>query len=297
MGNDVKEHYNAVAHKWGDYYDEDKLYESGEYPSPTFRLRLLANLLGECENVKRICEVGVGEGTPLLKLMDMGYDVRGFDFSEEMVKRARDNFAKANKNPNRIFLGDITNPLSYLSMFGDWRIGKFDAVVAFGVLPHVEHDATVIKNMGVLLRPDGRIYVEFRNKLMSLFSFNRYTLEFVCDELLSEVDKGLVSAVGNDLYDKLDMHEPPVREKAGDAPGYDVILSKFHNPFEMEELFCENGFKDVKLHWYHYHAGLPKMEREDPELFRKESIKLEHRKADWKSYFLCSTFIVEATKE
>ena len=76
--------------------------------------------------------------------------------------------------------------------------------------------------------------------------------------------------------------------------GYDAILSKFHNPFEVTELFKKHNFEDIQLLWYHYHPAMPYLEQRMPEAFRREAIRLEHEPSNWRGYFLCSAFVVEA---
>ena len=80
------------------------------------------------------------------------------------------------------------------------------------------------------------------------------------------------------------------------VPGYDAILSKFHNPFEVLDLFKKCGFIESKLLWYHYHPAMPYLSNEDMALFRDEALKLEHDATGWKGLFLCSAFVVEAVK-
>ena len=94
------------------------------------------------------------------------------------------------------------------------------------------------------------------------------------------------------------MDMPPVRKEisGSNAPGFDAILSKFHNPFEVVELFERLKFKDVKLRWYHYHPAMPYLNDQIPESFRLEATKLEHETSNWRGYFLCSAFVVEAVK-
>ena len=53
----------------------------------------------------------------------------------------------------------------------------------------------------------------------------------------------------------------------------------------------------IKLLWYHYHPAMPYLEEKIPEIFRKESIRLEHEPSDWRGFFLCSAFVVEAVKK
>jgi hypothetical protein len=170
--------------------------------------------------------------------------------------------------------------------------------MAMGVMPHVEDDDAVLQNIAALVRPGGTVFVEFRNKLFSLFTFNRYTLEFIVDELLAGVADELREQVASELEGRLRTDLPPTRATtaSGDAPGYDAILSRFHNPFEADELFTRNGFEQTRLLWYHYHPAMPLLEERDPALFRREAIALEHEPSGWRGYFLCSAYVVEAVK-
>jgi hypothetical protein len=168
-----------------------------------------------------------------------------------------------------------------------------------GVMPHVKNDDAVIENMSSLIKPGGRVFIEFRNKLFSLFSFNRYTADFILNDLLPEVSPEVKAQVDKDLRSRLRMDMPPKRKKfeSTEAPGYDEILSKFHNPLDIEQLFKKHGFTDFKLLWYHYHPAMPYLEKNFPELYRKESIRLEHESSNWRGLFLCSAFVVEAVKK
>ena len=42
--------------------------------------------------------------------------------------------------------------------------------------------------------------------------------------------------------------------------GYDLILSKMHNPLEIHELFKKAGFSEIKIHWYHLHSTIPQLQ-------------------------------------
>jgi ubiquinone/menaquinone biosynthesis C-methylase UbiE len=50
---------------------------------------VLAQEIGETG--KRVLDVGTGPGTLALILAEMGHDVTGLDFSEEMLSRGREN--------------------------------------------------------------------------------------------------------------------------------------------------------------------------------------------------------------
>lgn len=289
----VSNYYDAVAQGYHEQYQPEHLYTAQEYPANYFRLQLLVNSFLN-KDIKRIIEVGVGEGTPLTTLARAGLDIWGFDIAPEMVKLAKEKLCQVGCNPDQIFWGDIQDPLSYVHALKE---GPFDGLMAMGVMPHVENDAMVLDNMRTMVRPGGSVFIEFRNKLFSLFTFNRYTIEFILNDLLAGVHPVVKEAVAQDLAPRLRLDLPPLRNTEGDAqPGYDALLSKFHNPFEVLELFKKVGFKNMKLLWYHYHPAMPVLEQAMPELFRHESIRLEHEPSGWRGLFLCSAFVVEAER-
>jgi len=294
--NSVIEHYDESASTYHEFYDKEKLFDvSASYPANYFRLQLLLNSF-KSKKIQNVIEVGVGEGTPLTTLGKAGMDVWGFDISKEMVKKSKENMEKNNMNKEQIFWGDIQNPTTYTQVLHDM---KFDGLIAMGVMPHVNNDDEVLKNMASLVKSEGHVFVEFRNKLFSLFTCNRNTVDFILNDLLIGVDDKVKSLVRKDLESRLRVDVPPIRKKIANSsvPGYDAILSKFHNPFEIIEKFKKFGFRNINILWYHFHPAMPYLEKNIPEIFRKESINLEHDPTDWRGYFLCSAFVIEAIKE
>jgi len=292
--NLTEKHYDAAASQYHVQYQRENLHDlSIPYPANYFRLQLLLNSFVS-KNIKRVMEVGVGEGTPLSTLGKAGVDVWGFDISTEMVKKSKDTMQKNGMNPDQIFWGDIQDPTTYIHALKD---GQFDGLMAMGVMPHVENDDLVLKNISSIVRPGGSVFIEFRNKLFSLFSFNRYTADFILNDLLAGVADEVKDMVRKDLESRLRMDMPPIRNKVEDsnAPGYDAILSKFHNPFEVIEQFKKHGFTNIQLRWYHYHPSMPYLAGNMPELFRNEAVRLEHEPSNWRGFFLCSAFVIEAT--
>lgn len=290
----VAAHYDAVASGYHEQYDREKLLSLPFYPANYFRLQHLLNSFVQ-KGLRKVVEVGVGEGTPLVELGRGGMEVWGFDVSPEMVKRAKQNMRSAKFDPHRIFWGDIQDPATYVHAL---RGGLFDGLLAMGVMPHVENDVMVLKNMAACVREGGSLFVEFRNKLFSLFTFNRLTVEFILDDLLRGVSPELKDLVRKDLSSRLNMDAPRVRDSVSgtDAPGYDLIPAKFHNPFEVKELFTSLGFRDIRFIWYHYHPVMPSLEAKAGSLFRREAFRLEHESSEWRGMFLCSAFVVEAVK-
>ena len=127
--NKVIKHYNKVSTTYQEEH-YSSLDINKKYPQNIIRFEYLKKRIKELR-IKNIFEVGVGEGTPLLTLKDMGLEVSGCDISEEMVK-----LSKA-KGLN-VFVGDIEE--------GVLRNGH-DGVIAFGVMPHVDNDLKAFNNM------------------------------------------------------------------------------------------------------------------------------------------------------
>lgn len=287
----VGKFYNSVADAYFQQYQRSNLNSLEYYPANYFRLQLLVRILAE-HAAKSVYEVGVGEGTPLATMASLGLQVAGCDISEEMVVKARETFEAGGLPADLIQWGDIQDSTTFARQLAG---GQFDALVAAGVMPHVANDELVLKNMKMAVRKGGTVLIEFRNKLFSLFTMNRYTKEFILDDLLRNVPDSLKEVVAAELDKRLATDLPPVRGGGANAPGYDEILSKFHNPFELVETFERAGFGNIKLHWYHYHPVPPMLESAAGPEFRKAAMALEHENS-WRGYFLCSAGVVEAEK-
>lgn len=290
---DVDAYYNSVAANYFRQYQRENLVTGEEYPANYFRLQILVRQLG-LANAKSVYEVGVGEGTPLVTMASLGLRVAGCDISDEMVSKSRATFEAAGLSPDAIQWGDIEDATTFARQAAG---GQFDALVAAGVMPHVRNDELVLKNMAMLVRPGGKVLIEFRNKLFSLFTFNRYTKEFILDDLLRDVPARLKDVVAGELDRRVATDMPPVRRGTDEeGPGYDEILAKFHNPFELTETFARCGYGNIKLHWYHYHPVPPMLESlVGGADLRKAAMSLEHEDS-WRGLFLCSAGVVEADR-
>lgn len=140
--------------------------------------------------------------------------------------------------------------------------------------------------MRSLLRPGGTVFVECRNSLFSLFTFNRYTADFVLDELLPDASDPVRDAVREFLEPRLRMDLPPAS----------VGHATYHNPLVVPRLFREAGFTDIVIRPFHYHAAPPVLESELGQEFRDGSLALENEPSGWRGLFLCSAFLVQATR-
>lgn len=285
-------YYDRVAAEYEAQYRPDNLMSLTKYPANYFRLRNLVQSLRDVPG-GRVYEVGTGEGTPLAILARMGFEVAGCDISDQMVRHAREKLRAAGLPVERIRRADIEDFSTIQPQLAE---GLYDIVVAFGVLPHVADDALMIRNLARILKPGGRAFVEFRNKLFSLFTFNRYTKEFILDDLLSEVSPDLREKVSEFLNARVTSDMPPAQNGGSGAEKYESLRARFHNPLLLDELFGAAGFRNMTIHWYHFHPAPPMMQTALGSRFREEGIKLEGRTSDWRGYFLCSAGVAEVER-
>jgi 2-polyprenyl-3-methyl-5-hydroxy-6-metoxy-1,4-benzoquinol methylase len=248
------------------------------YPANHFAF-LKGNERFHTNGVQSLIEVGVGHGNAIPVFTAEGFTVAGFDHKPELVAESKVMSADFGQDPEYIILADIEDATSYSTLY---NAGNFDALVAMGVMPHVGNEELSLRNMAALLKPGGEVLIEYRNSLFSLFTFNRFTHEFILEDLLSNVSSDSRAIVDSTLRGKFDVTKP--------APA----SSKFHNPFEVEKQFAELGFTDIEILPFHYHAMLPSVESQNPEVFRRDSIALESEDSGWKGLFLCSAYVVHA---
>ena len=101
-------------------------------------------------------------------------------------------------------------------------------------------------------------------------------------------------AVDHELAARLRMDVPGAVARSADAG--DDILESFDNPLTVPALFGGAGFDDVRVHYFHYHAGMPYLQSEDPDAFRRADVALEDDTSGWRGMFLASALVVHARK-
>lgn len=276
----VKNYYDQEASQYIDQYQK-------ETSANSIRLEIIVKRLKEI-GAKTILDVGCGTCGPMIRLLNEGFDVKGFDFSDAMLKEGRKNLKEAGYG-DVIFKADIDDHRRY------W-VNKWEIAIALGVFPHVENEARALKHIRKSLNTGGIVFIEFRNLLFSLFSMNGHSLEFFMNTLIDQdrFRKESVEDIRDYLEERFNLNRE--RKESSEKLSYSDIQAKFHNPLTIgRELFNPNGFKVNRINFYHYHALPPFFETKYPEEFKRASLMMENPE-DWRGYFMASAFVVEAQK-
>ncbi|HEV8601031.1 MAG TPA: class I SAM-dependent methyltransferase [Patescibacteria group bacterium] len=138
---DLKATYNKIARDWfNDHKESDWWSESA--------LKFL-NYLSKGD---KILDVGCGGGLKSKYLGKLGFKVVGIDFSEEMIKIAKEHYPEG-----EFYVKDIKKPID---------LGSFDAIFAQAVLLHIPKNEVikVLENLMNILKPAGYLFLSVKEQ-------------------------------------------------------------------------------------------------------------------------------------
>ena len=281
---------------WGTRYYNDYYKSKNAYPP--VHTQIINDLIKKY-NCKSILDAGCGSASMLRDMDKNKIDRYGFDLTPEMVEEGKKIFKSQDDEPGKLWVGNVLNGKDYTTSQATYKM--YDAGVCFGVLPHLlpGNEKRVIENFQNVIKKGGIIALEARNQLFSLFTLNRYTSDFFLTELINESklreEKSLeeedIDKILQQLNKHFDMDLPKKRKGYKDEPGYDEVLSRTHNPLELQETARECGLKNIQTLFYHFHSVPPSLEHLAPDTFRRLSLKAENP-TNWKGYFMASAFIL-----
>lgn len=254
------------------------------YPANHFAWRIALESARRLDATSLV-EVGVGSGNGVAHVLGAGLSFAGVDNDEASVAATRRALVNMGGDPADVILADAENAASLQRLPG---AGTFDSLMALGIMPHAQDREGTIRNMAELVRPGGEMFVEFRNSLFSLVTFNRFTRDFIVDDLLADVSTATRDRVGAFVADRVDTDRPPLPSSGHEA--------RYDNPFVVPEWLHGLGFDEVSIHPFHFHAAMPMLESEDPPAFRDESLALEDDTSGWRGLFLCSVFLARIVR-
>jgi len=277
--------FGSMASTWGKPYSNTGFKEG--YPTIKIRQDIVLSLLKEIKP-KKILDVGCGSGEPLIEMLNLGYETEGFDYSEEMLQKAKENLKSAGHPEDIVHLNNMEDPKGIQS-------GDFDCLVANGAVFYAQDFEKTMKNLTELLPKGGHFVFSLQNKLFSLFSLNKYSMDFFWNGLMPtdsfcEETKQSVHDYLNDRFCEKKVKR--IFKTIGDLN----IHSIHHNPLTVtQEILLPNNLTLEGTYFYHFHSMPPVFEHEIPQEFRTTSAKIENA-TDWRGIFMASAFIVHARK-
>lgn len=150
---------NSQARFFCDDVHMDDVIEKA-MPDVARRMKLLSKLYGDNPGEVSILEIGSGYGLLLKHASDAGFKVEGIEISNSR----RDLSSKIAQVP--VYDFNIIN--TRLDKYID---KKYDAIMLFQVLEHIQSPAQFIKNAKTALKPTGRLIVEVPNVNDHLLTF------------------------------------------------------------------------------------------------------------------------------
>lgn len=281
---DAHRHFGKQAETYGSDYRKTG---HTKYPANRYRLNIVKDILLSLKPHK-ILDIGCGTGDPLIEINGLGFDIDGFDFSEEMVRFAKQNVEGVGLSSETVFRDDMEDPQRIES-------GKYDCMIALGSVYYARNFEQTMSVLTEKLRPGGSFIFSLRNDLFALFSMNQYTVAFLLDQCIPSLE--LSPDIKNALIEDLNGRFGAKRDNASIANIDSAnVHSASHNPLTVEdEVLHPRGMILEKTYYYHYHALPPRFEAILREEFRAHSAAME-RPSDWRGLFMASGFVVHARK-
>ena len=276
-------------------YDEESFVQDDQrYGGDVYRIELVARLL-DTLRPKRVLDIGCGTAEPMLRFLKAGHDARGFDLSPGMIGQAKRKLASSGFPEGLAEVGDLLDPKTV----GRFQPEEFDAVIANGVFPYIDDDATGHAHIAKLLAPGGWYLGAYVNQLFDMFTLNRFTMDFhhrhfidplpVTDEVKAALREGVRSLLSR-----------PDEPRSIPDGARDEIFVRSHNPLALGPELERHGLVQEQMFFYKFHAFPPLLKGLSEDVrraFMEQSRAYElERAADWRGYFLASTFLVVARK-
>jgi SAM-dependent methyltransferase len=265
--------------------EHDSLGDLGQgYPANHFAWRIVLDR-ARTTGAESLVEVGVGRGNGVAHVLNAGLTFAGLDRDPEAVELTRYELTELGADPARVIRASVEDP-AVSDLLPD--AGGADVLMALGIMPHAADQRLAVESMARLVRPGGEMFIEFRNSLFSLVTFNRLTRDFILDDLFGDVPASTRQRVADFIEPRLEMAKPP--------EGSSALTSHYANPLAIPEWFTSIGFPEVTVHPFHFHAAMPLLEGADPREFRDGSLALEDDTSGWRGLFLCSVFLARVVR-
>jgi ubiquinone/menaquinone biosynthesis C-methylase UbiE len=165
----AKDYFDNAADTWGDRFCTPRLLSILEKLVPQFGLKAGQTIL----------DVGTGTGVLiqyLLKIVGPSGSVTAIDFSEKMIQICKTKHSHI-KNVNTK-VGNIEDTA--------FPPESFNAVICFGVFPHIDNKEKALQNINSMLKPCGKLVISHAFSNEELKAHHKKVSEHVMHAALPE---------------------------------------------------------------------------------------------------------------
>jgi SAM-dependent methyltransferase len=289
-------YWNSVAKEWKNMvYNTDK--RATVFPSSQIREKIVVDEIKKVSNKDiKILDIGCADGSLVRKLIENGYNsVKGIDNSEKMIDEANHQLMKHNILTKDIFtVGDADNYVTD---------EKFDIVIAMGLIEYVNDLNDFFRRVSSFIKPNGKVFIESKNKLFNVFSANEYTVNSDIKELIDDIEsiKGLspkkIEDVVIDTFAYIGKKIKSISyEKSNESVNrYPFDLPQY-SPKELISLLFLQGLITNSIIYYHCHPFPPKYRKDFSVLYDELSIMMQPLGYTHLGASICSSFVLIAKK-
>ncbi len=151
--------FTKTVEDWARFYADPKPGTLNDQNLVSRRRFALEMLEARVPQGSRILDVGCGTGHLVAELMRRGYEAWGVDFSDAMVRYAREHY-----DPDRFQVGDIEQ-IPFLD-------NTFDGVMCLGVMEYLSRDEPALREMWRVLKPGGRAVITTPSSTCPFYYFD-----------------------------------------------------------------------------------------------------------------------------
>jgi SAM-dependent methyltransferase len=237
----------------------------------------------------KVIDFGCGQGRLVAHLIGQGFDAIGFEKNEGM-RSVADAELGAIGAKGRIFAGGVEE-------LATLPAASYDIVLMMGVFQYLS-DAEynlVLNAIKRVLRPGGCLAVTFQNAFFDLFTFNKYTIDFIMHELLgSHLDAAQRATIESDLAALIaNPDKPPFSPHRA----RDNVFVRLTNPLTVEAELSKFDLRLKDKYFYDFHGLPPLLDAKHGEASKAISNQFQiDRAKSWQGHFMAGAFLAEFTK-